>query len=114
MKVGFIGLGIMVGGDEKNFNTCAPIFDTYSSQATLIGDSGSGSICKLANQIIVNNNIAIVAEALTFAAKAGVDPEKVYKAIEGGAARSYALEDKAWKKTTPLTLNILRRWQTPS
>nr|WP_288964947.1 NAD(P)-binding domain-containing protein [uncultured Mogibacterium sp.] len=47
-------------------------------------------------------------------AKAGVDPEKVYKAIEGGAARSYALEDKAWKKTTPLTLNILRRWQTPS
>ena len=46
--------------------------------------------------------------------KAGVDPEKVYKAIEGGAARSYALEDKAWKKTTPLTLNILRRWQTPS
>lgn len=88
-------LAIMVGGDEKDFNTCAPIFDTYSSQATLIGDSGSGSICKLANQIIVNNNIAIVAEALTFAAKAGVDPEKVYKAIEGGAARSYALEDKA-------------------
>lgn len=47
-------------------------------------------------------------------AKAGVNPEKVYKAIEGGAARSYALEDKAWKKTTPLTLNILKRWQTPS
>lgn len=88
-------LAIMVGGDEDAFNTCKPIFETYGSSAALIGDSGSGSICKLANQIIVNNNIAIVAEALTFAAKAGVDPERVYKAIETGAARSYALSDKA-------------------
>lgn len=88
-------LSIMVGGDEDVFNKCKEIFLTYGSQATLIGGPGSGSICKLANQIIVNNNIAIVAEALTFATKAGVDPEKVYKAIESGAARSYALEDKA-------------------
>lgn len=88
-------LAIMVGGDKEPFNICKPIFETYGASATLIGASGSGSICKLANQIIVNNNIAIVAEALTFAAKAGVDPERVYKAIETGSARSYALTDKA-------------------
>ena len=88
-------LAIMVGGDQKDFDACTPIFEKYSATATLIGDSGSGSICKLANQIIVNNNIAIVGEALTFAAKAGVDPEKVYKAIMSGSARGYALSDKA-------------------
>ncbi len=88
-------LAIMVGGDQKDFDACLPIFEKYSASATLIGDSGSGSICKLANQIIVNNNIAIVGEALTFAAKAGVDPEKVYQAIQSGSARSYALSDKA-------------------
>ncbi len=90
-------LAIMAGGDQAAFDICEPVFLSYGAEANLIGGPGSGSICKLANQIIVNNNIAIVAEALTFATKAGVDPEKVYKAIETGAARSYALEDKAPK-----------------
>ena len=50
---------------------------------------------KLANQIIVNNNIAIVSEALTFAVKAGADPEKVYQAIRSGLAGSAVLDAKA-------------------
>lgn len=88
-------LAIMCGGDEKDFEKLKPIFDILGSSALLIGPSGSGSICKLANQIIVNNNIAIVAEALVFATKAGADPEKVYKAIRGGLAGSTVLDAKA-------------------
>ena len=60
--------------------------DAYASSMILTGPSGSGSVTKLANQIIVNNNIAIVSEALVFASKAGADPEKVYKAIRSGLA----------------------------
>ena len=58
------------------------------------GPSGSGSTAKLANQMIVNNTIAVVSEAFVFAAKAGADPAKVYQAIRGGLAGSAVLDAK--------------------
>ena len=65
------------------------------SSAIVIGGSGSGSVTKLANQIIVNLGIAAVSEAFVLAAKAGADPEKVYQAIRGGLAGSAVLDAKA-------------------
>lgn len=88
-------LAIMCGGDEADFETMKPYFDILGTSALLIGPSGSGSITKLANQVIVNLNIAAVSEALVLAAKAGVDPMKVYKAIRGGLAGSAVLDAKA-------------------
>ena len=71
-------LAIMAGGDEKDFNALKEYFDILGSSALLIGESGSGSVTKLANQIIVNNTIAVVSEAFVLATKAGADPQKVY------------------------------------
>lgn len=88
-------LAIMCGGDERDFETMKPYFDIIGSSAMLIGPSGSGSITKLANQVIVNLNIAAVSEALVLATKAGVDPMKVYQAIRGGLAGSAVLDAKA-------------------
>lgn len=88
-------LAIMVGGDKTVFEKAKPYLDAYSSSVLLTGGCGSGSVTKLANQIIVNNNIAIVSEALTFAVKAGADPEKVYQAIRSGLAGSAVLDAKA-------------------
>ena len=88
-------LAIMCGGEEKDFETMKPYFDVLGSSALLIGPSGSGSVAKLANQIIVNLNIAAVSEALVFAVKAGVDPMKIYQAIRGGLAGSAVLDAKA-------------------
>ncbi len=88
-------LSIMVGGAQKDFNEMMPIFKAMGSSAVLTGSSGAGSITKLANQIIVQINIAAVSEALVLACKAGVDPELVYKAIRGGLAGSTVLDAKA-------------------
>ena len=88
-------LAIMVGGDEEVFEAAKPFLEAYASSVLLTGKCGSGSVTKLANQIIVNNNIAVVAEALTFAVKAGADPEKVYMAIRSGLAGSAVLDSKA-------------------
>ncbi len=87
-------LAIMAGGDQKDFDTMIPYFDILGASALLIGASGSGSVTKLANQIIVNNTIAVVSEAFVLAAKAGADPEKVYQAIRGGLAGSAVLDAK--------------------
>lgn len=88
-------LAIMCGGDQADFEAMGPCFDILGSSALLIGPSGSGSVTKLANQVIVNLNIAAVSEALVLATKAGADPMKVYKAIRGGLAGSAVLDAKA-------------------
>ena len=87
-------LAIMAGGEEKDFEALKPYFDIMGSSALLIGEAGSGSVTKLANQIIVNNTIAVVSEAFVMAVKAGADPVKVYEAIRGGLAGSAVLDAK--------------------
>ena len=88
-------LAIMAGGSEENFLRAKPFFEILGTEATLVGGAGSGSVAKLANQIIVNLNIAALSEALVFAKKAGAEPQKVFEAIRGGLAGSQVMEDKA-------------------
>ena len=88
-------LSFMVGGAEDVFEKVKPFLLQMGTSAVLVGGIGSGSITKLTNQIIVNLNIAALAEGLVFAAKAGVDPEKVYQAIRGGLAGSVVMDAKA-------------------
>ena len=87
-------LAFMAGGEEKDFESVKPYMDIMGSSALLIGPSGSGSITKLTNQVIVNMTIATISEAFVLAAKAGADPEKVYQAIRGGLAGSTVLDAK--------------------
>ena len=88
-------LAIMVGGSEEDFETAKPLFEIMGSSYTLVGDIGSGNICKLANQIIVALNIAALSEGLILAKKAGTDPERVFEAIKGGLAGSTVMNAKA-------------------
>ena len=85
-------LAIMVGGEATVLEKARPVFAAMGKTITLVGPNGSGSVTKLANQVIVNLNIAAVSEALILAAKAGADPKKVYEAIRGGLAGSTVLD----------------------
>ena len=88
-------LAFMVGGPAEALEAVRPLLAQMGSSATLVGPTGSGSVAKLANQIVVNLNISALSEALVFAAKAGVDPGKVVEAIRGGLAGSAVMEAKA-------------------
>lgn len=87
-------LSFMVGGDEKIFKKVKGILEKMGKIIILVGGSGSGVMTKLVNQIIVNLNIAVISEALIFGAKAGLNLEKVYEAIQNGLAGSAVLEAK--------------------
>lgn len=87
-------LAFMAGGDDEGFQRMIPYFEIMGTSHILVGKSGAGSVAKLANQIIVNNTIAVVSEAMVFAVKAGADPEKVYAAIRSGLAGSAVLDAK--------------------
>ncbi|ATO54380.1 2-hydroxy-3-oxopropionate reductase [Loigolactobacillus coryniformis subsp. coryniformis] len=87
-------LSIMVGGEQETFKQSLPVFQGVGKDVVLVGGHGSGVTAKLANQVIVNLNIAAMSEALVLAAKAGIDIEKMYHAIRGGLAGSSVLDAK--------------------
>jgi 2-hydroxy-3-oxopropionate reductase len=88
-------ISIMVGGDKVLFEEMKPILEILGGSVVLCGDLGAGNTTKLANQIIVAGNIAVLAEAMTLAKKAGVDPNTVFEAIKGGLAGSTVMNAKA-------------------
>ena len=85
-------LSIMVGGCPEAFDRVKPLFEVLGETVTLVGASGAGQTCKVANQMIVGINIAAVSEALVLASKAGLDPVPARKALLGGFASSRVLE----------------------
>lgn len=88
-------LAIMAGGKPEVFARVQEVLLKMGAAATLVGDLGAGQTAKLVNQIIVGVNIAAVAEGMSLAKKAGVDPRRVFEAIRKGLAGSQCLEDKA-------------------
>lgn len=93
-------LSVMVGGKKELFDKYYDMLMVMAGSVVYVGELGSGNVAKLANQIVVAVNIAAVSEALTFAKKAGTDPELVYQAIRGGLAGSTVMDAKA-----PMILN---------
>lgn len=88
-------LSFMVGGKQEIFETYKPLLETMGASVVRCGEVGAGNTTKLANQIIVACNIQALAEALTLAQKAGVDPQLVFEAIRGGLAGSTVMNAKA-------------------
>lgn len=86
-------LSIMVGGPRTAFQRVLPLFQAMGKNIVHIGEEpGAGQVAKACNQIVVGITIMAVAEALTLARKAGVDPAKVREALLGGFAQSRILD----------------------
>jgi len=88
-------MSVMVGGKKEIFERYYDMLMSMAGSVVYVGELGSGNVAKLANQMVVAINIAAVAEALSFAKKAGTDPELVYRAIRGGLAGSTVMDAKA-------------------
>ena len=88
-------ISVMCGGKKELFDKYYDMLMSMAGSVVYVGELGSGNVAKLANQMIVAINISAGAEALTFAKKAGTDPELVYQAIRGGLAGSTVMDAKA-------------------
>ena len=88
-------LSIMVGGNKHALDRCMPVLQAMGQRITHCGPNGMGQVTKLVNQIIVVGTLAAICEGLLFAAKAGADLQAVHKAVSGGAANSWQLENLA-------------------
>lgn len=87
-------LTVMCGGAAYAFDRVKPVIAAYSRAVTLLGDSGSGQLAKMVNQICVGGVLQSLAEALAFGQKAGLDMQQVIEVISQGAASSWQMVNR--------------------
>ena len=68
-------LAIVVGGEREIYERIKPILDTFGDRVIYAGSIGTGSVCKLAHNMIGHGVRQAIAEGLTLAVKAGLDPQ---------------------------------------
>ncbi len=86
-------LAMMVGGRNKDVQKVSKVLEILSSSLTHFGPVGSGQVAKMVNQVLVLNNIVIIAEATALAEAGGIDVNKIPKALRHGHAGSNLLMD---------------------
>ncbi|MCU0105545.1 NAD(P)-dependent oxidoreductase [Acholeplasma vituli] len=82
-------LSMMVGGDEKAYQSVKPLLETMTKKITYMGSAGSGQYAKLANQICIAGNLMGIAEALSFANDHHLDLDSMLQVISAGSAASW-------------------------
>jgi len=86
-------LTIFCGGDHDDVVEAMNVILPYTKRAERVGDSGSGQVMKLANQIAVGGALLGLCESIAFAKKAGLDISQAHSMIGGGAGGSWAFEN---------------------
>lgn len=87
-------LSVMIGCAETDLPEVQKVLEPIAASVIRVGDVGAGSVVKLANQIIVNTNIAALSEAVVLAKKFDIDLANMYEAIKGGLAGSSVMDAK--------------------
>ena len=74
-------LCIMVSGESQIYQKYKPLLSSIGTQTMYCGELGSGTICKITNNLIGLSLHVLLGEAFTMGVKAGVSPEILYDAI---------------------------------
>jgi len=87
-------LSIMCGGSADAMAQAEPYMQAYAARIVHVGDAGAGQTTKMCNQIAIAGVIQGVSESIRFAQNAGLDLDKVFEAISGGAAQSWQMVNR--------------------
>ena len=88
-------LTIFVGGRPEDAERARPVLAAMGRTITHLGPVGSGQAAKAVNQVILCGAYLGVAEGLVLAMKEGLDLDRLVPALNGGAARSWVLENRS-------------------
>ena len=87
-------LSIMVGGNKSSFEKSLKVLECYGKKIKYMGNSGSGQLTKIVNQICIAGLIQGLSEAIYFMKQTDLNPEDVLDVISSGAAQSWQLENR--------------------
>ncbi len=98
-------LAIMCGGTANAMARAQPVMQAYAKAIVHVGDAGAGQTAKMANQMCIAGILGGLSEAIRLAQGAGLDLEKTYEAISGGAAQSWQMDNR-WATMTADTFDF--------
>jgi len=88
-------LTIMASGTPAAFDAARPALEAMAAKVYALGDAaGQGAAFKMINQLLAGVHIAAASEAMAFAAKQGLDLDKVYEVITASAGNSWMFENR--------------------
>jgi putative dehydrogenase len=88
-------LTILASGPDAAFAKAQPALDAMAAKIYTLGDApGTGAAFKMINQLLAGAHIAVACEAITFAARQGLDIRKVYEVITASAGNSWMFENR--------------------
>ncbi|WP_332688730.1 NAD(P)-dependent oxidoreductase, partial [Bosea sp. (in: a-proteobacteria)] len=77
-------LTIMAGASQENFAAAKPMLDAMGDKVFHVGlKPGQGATVKTVNQLLCGVHIAVAAEALSLAQKAGIDGKLLFEIMGG-------------------------------
>lgn len=88
-------LSVMVGGKAEVLERIREVLGHLAKTVTHVGPSGSGQLVKAINQVVIAGTYAAVAEGMALGLAAGLEMNAVVRAIAGGAAGSWVLENRS-------------------
>jgi 3-hydroxyisobutyrate dehydrogenase len=88
-------LRAFVGGDPAALERARPVLEAMSSEIIHFGPIGQGTVMKLVNNMLIQVQWIVVAEALTMGAKAGLDPKQMVQVIGRSSGNSVAFQYSA-------------------
>ena len=87
-------LTVMCGCDAAPFDAMKPVAMAFSRAVTRLGESGSGQLAKMVNQICIAGLVQGLSEAVAFGQRAGLDMPAVLDVIGKGAAQSWQMDNR--------------------
>jgi 3-hydroxyisobutyrate dehydrogenase len=87
-------LAIMCGGSDAAVERARPVMDCYAKAIVHVGPAGAGQTAKMANQMCIAGVLGGLSEAIRLAEAAGLDLDKTFEAISGGAAQSWQMDNR--------------------
>lgn len=95
-------LTIMAAAPNPVFESVRALLGDIGSNLFHIGEKpGQGAAMKTVNQLLAGVHIAVAAEGLAFAERAGIDPALALEILSGSAASSWMLRDRGPRMVTP-------------
>jgi len=83
-------MSMVIGAEPGDLAKATPVLEAMSGTRVHIGSVGAGNVAKIANNMLAAAHLISTAEAVSMAAKAGVDPEKLLQGLNAGSGRSGA------------------------
>jgi 3-hydroxyisobutyrate dehydrogenase len=88
-------LTIMAAAPQATFEAARPVLDALGDKVFHVGvEPGQGAMVKTVNQLLCGVHIAVTAEALSLAAKVGVDLDVMLGILSGSSASSWMLKNR--------------------